>query len=46
MASSTGGKEGMGSTYVLAHQLLPPCWALSQAILQTEMESREWRQGD
>ena len=36
MASSTECKEGAGSTYVLAPQLLLPCWSWSQTSPQRE----------
>ena len=47
MASNTNCEEGMGSTYVLAHWLLPPCQSESQTSHgEKRVEQRKQRQGD
>ena len=47
MASNTNCEEGTGSTYVLAHQLPPPCQSESQtSCREKHTEQRKQRQGD
>ena len=41
MASSAKCEEGVGSTYVLAHHLLLPCWSWSQTSPWREMGGAE-----